>query len=276
MFRGVRTGYNAVTPMPNNATTPASIMPLGHAARPDDLAGPIYIETDFGRWLVEPWNAASAALFLLVTGYWLWRLRGRYREHAFLTACLPFIAIGGIGGTVYHAFRGHPVWLFMDWMPIAILCIATAVYLWARLLRRWWYSLLIIPGLFGFWTLLFGVLGGTGRRDLAIGINYSVLAAVIGLPALGVLWKTGWRNAHLPALAVLFFALAVTSRQLDSLAVSTDRTWMTRWLPMGTHFLWHVFGAGAAHCVAAFLFRLPPARARESRSPAIAFDRPDG
>src|SRR4051812_42771398 len=51
--------------------------------------GPIYAETDLSRVIAEPWNAASASVFVLVALVWMVRLRGRYREHPFLTACLP-------------------------------------------------------------------------------------------------------------------------------------------------------------------------------------------
>ncbi|MFW6132327.1 MAG: hypothetical protein ACOC8F_00410 [Planctomycetota bacterium] len=221
--------------------------------------GPTYIETDTARRLVEPWNAASALLFLALAAWWLWRLRGRYRRHAFLTACLPLVLVGGVGGTVYHAFRGHHVWLLMDWMPIAALCIATAVYLLGKLLRRWWYALPIVPAFFLVQTANFRLLAAHGQVQVAIAVSYSMLAGLIVVPTLGVLWKTRWANGRWTLLAAGCFVLAIAARQLDALAVDTGRTWMTQWLPMGSHFLWHVFGAGAGHCVAVFLYRLPDA-----------------
>ncbi|MBS3734365.1 MAG: hypothetical protein KGY99_05505 [Phycisphaerae bacterium] len=228
--------------------------------------GPVYIETDTSRWLVEPWNAASAGLFLLLAAWWLWRLRGRYRQHAFLAACLPLVVIGGVGGTVYHAFRGHRLWLLMDWMPIAVLCVATAIYLAAKLLPRWWYALLIVPLFFGAQIINFRVLAAHGQIQTAIAISYSLLGGLIVIPTVGVLWKTGGRNGRWPLLAAVCFALAIGARQLDALAIETGRTWLSRWLPMGSHFLWHVFGAAAGHCVAMYLYRLghiwPAARRR--------------
>jgi hemolysin III len=231
-------------------------MLLAHSSR-EPGAGPWYIETDMDRWIVEPFNAASAALFLLVAVYWFWRLRGRYREYPFLTACLPLVLIGGVGGTVFHAFRGHRVWLLMDWMPIAILCFAVGIYLWSKLLRRWWYALLIVPVVFGIQSLNFAFFRTRGEIQVAIAFSYSLLGAVILVPAVAVLVKTRWRFGRWPLAALVLFVAAIAARQIDSHAFATGGTWMTRWLPMGTHFLWHVFGAAAGHCVAEYLYRLP-------------------
>lgn len=235
---------------------PMLAMLLAQATRPA-RNGPRYIETDRSLWIVEPFNAASAALFLLVAVYWLWRLRGRYREYPFLTACLPLVLIGGVGGTVFHGFRGHRVWLFIDWVPIAILCFAVGIYLWSKLLRRWWYALIIIPVVFGIQTVNFTIARAVGRFGLGIAFSYSLLGAVILVPAIAVLVKTGWRFGRWPLAALLFFVAAIAARQIDSHAVDTGRTWLTDWMPMGSHFLWHVFGAAAGHCVAEYLYRLP-------------------
>src|SRR5262245_28804955 len=96
-----------LSPMPNTpilSPDPVS----GHLATD---GGPVYVETERNLdrvgtgAVVEPWNAASALLFLVVVVVWLVRLRGRYRKHPFLTCCLPLLAAGGVGGVVYHAFR---------------------------------------------------------------------------------------------------------------------------------------------------------------------------
>src|SRR5262249_1785758 len=69
--------------------------------------GPKSRETDLSRdrWIVEPWNAATASLFILISLFWAWKLRGRYRQFLFLSLCLLILGVGGIGGTLYHGFR---------------------------------------------------------------------------------------------------------------------------------------------------------------------------
>jgi len=211
--------------------------------------GPRYLETDLTRTIVEPVNAASALAFLIVAGVWIVRLRGRWRTRPFITCCLPLMIVGGVGGTVYHAFRAHRVWLMLDWVPILVLCITAGVYLWAKLLRqRWAYALLLIPAVVIVLTLNFGLIFHRNFR-VAIPVTYALLGMVILVPAAGVLIKTRGRNGLFTLAAVVCFALALLARTTDS-----------RWpeaIPMGTHFLWHLFGALAAYLMIAYIYRLP-------------------
>jgi len=228
------------------------LVQLGQTLRgrwPD--GGPIYLETNLDRLIAEPFNAASAMLFLLIVAYWLVRLRGQYRKHLFITCCMPVLLVGGVAGTVYHAFRANHVWLMMDWMPIAILCIAAGVYLWSKLLKAWWWALLIVPAVVAFQFLNFGLL----RRQsiqLAILNTYMLMGLLILAPAGAVLWKTRWRYFGLVTAAAACFALAVFARAADA--------WWPQSIPMGTHFLWHVFGAAAVQLLAEYLYRLGPGR----------------
>ncbi|MHC4983948.1 MAG: hypothetical protein ACYTF6_12385 [Planctomycetota bacterium] len=219
--------------------------------------GPWYLETGrhVGSVIREPWNAASCLLFLILAAFWFIRLRGQYKRHAFLTACLGLVAVGGVGGTVYHAFRAHPVWLYMDFMPIFALCFAVAIYLWSRLLRRWWWVLLTVPAVFVFLILNFRVFFPHLIR-WAIVITYSLMVVLIALPAVGVLYRTRFRFGVFLLLAAVFFVLAITAR-------TTDKYWPGVFA-MGTHWLWHVFGAAAGHMVGEYLYRLP--RALEPRA----------
>ena len=90
--------------------------------------GPIYLETIMGRFPVEPWNTASNLLFLVIILYWAWRLKGEIRAHRFIAGAIPVLIIGWVGGTVYHATRSHNLWLFMDFVPIALLAAAVSMY----------------------------------------------------------------------------------------------------------------------------------------------------
>jgi len=62
--------------------------------------GPLYTETDFSRWLVEPWNTITAILFLAIVVYWALKIRKTYRQHPFLALALPVSALGGVGGMI--------------------------------------------------------------------------------------------------------------------------------------------------------------------------------
>lgn len=241
---------------------------LPAASRP--AHGPVYVETDLTRIIVEPWNAASAGLFLAIVAYWAWRLRGRVREHLFIAVCLPLLLVGAVGGTVYHAFRGAAIWLMMDWMPIVILCVSFGVYLWSRVWRWWPMALTGVGALFLALRAAFTVL----PIGLAVNLAYAGMAAYVLVPAGVVLWRTRLRWAGYVVGAALCFAAAISARVVDAWAVEQARagldtagTVLTA-LPMGTHFLWHVFGALATHLAIAYVYRLDraPALRSESRS----------
>src|SRR3954471_21330001 len=75
--------------------------------------GPLYTETPaelkagapYPGTIAEPWNAATAFLFVLIVVYWVARLRGRLKRHSFLAVALPLLFVGGVGGTLYHGLR---------------------------------------------------------------------------------------------------------------------------------------------------------------------------
>ena len=90
--------------------------------------GPIYAETNLSHLIVEPYNAISAILFLVVVVYWWSKLRGKYEQHTFLSYVIPILGIGGVGGTLYHAFRYTSIFHYMDWLPILFLCMAGSFY----------------------------------------------------------------------------------------------------------------------------------------------------
>ena len=54
---------------------------------------------------------------------------GPVRQYPFLTACMPILLAGGIGGTLYHAFRTQRAYFLLDVIPISLLGLAGAIYL---------------------------------------------------------------------------------------------------------------------------------------------------
>jgi hypothetical protein len=206
--------------------------------------GQRYTETDLSRLIVEPWNGASAVFFLLIVGYWALKLRGKYRQHLFLSINLPILAVGGIGGTIYHAFRMSEVFLVMDWLPIMILCLAASVYFFMRVLPHWGWAVSIV----GF-ALISQVLMFRYQllpMELAINVNYAMMGGLILVPTALLLWKTRFYAGRWVATALGAFLIAITCRALDYQAL----------LPMGTHFLWHVFGAVACHSMFQYVFEI--------------------
>jgi hemolysin III len=217
------------------------------AGAPRD-GGPIYLETNLGRAVAEPWNAASALAFLALVAFWAVRLRGRYRRHAFLTACLPLLAVGGAGGALYHASRASYAFFLLDVVPIAILVLAASLYLWARLLPGRWGLLLVLPP-----SLLAGAFPRAEPEHFTINLSYALLATLILAPALLTLARDHGRHGAWVALALACFGVALVCRH-------ADLAWRCAWLPMGTHWLWHLGGAGATAALAEYLYRLEAER----------------
>jgi hypothetical protein len=205
--------------------------------------GPTYVETAPSRIIVEPWNAASAILFLAVVLVWAIRLRGRYRRHAFLTCCLPILAAGGIGGTLYHAFRAYKFFFWMDVLPIYLLGLAASLYFCYRLRLNSGHLI----GLIVVYLLLQALLFPLFPTQAAINLSYAFLAALLLLPIAILLRKTGYRDGLWVALGLLLFVVALFFRWADGNVAL---------LPMGTHWLWHIFGAATVAAVTEYVFRV--------------------
>src|SRR5262245_51724686 len=110
-----------------------------HTQMPDN--GPVYTET-VHRWnpyVVEPCNAITASVFVFIVIIWLVRLRGHYRSYPFMMCGMAILLAGGIGGTIYHAFRQWQFFFYLDVVPIVLLCAVAAIYLWIRLRPKWMY-----------------------------------------------------------------------------------------------------------------------------------------
>jgi hemolysin III len=66
--------------------------------------GPLYTETNFDHFIREPFNATTAVLYLFLAIYWIIQIqKNKNLQSRFLMFALPVLAIGGIGGTLFHA-----------------------------------------------------------------------------------------------------------------------------------------------------------------------------
>lgn len=206
--------------------------------------------------VAEPWNTATAFLFVVIVGVWAVRLRGRYLKHPFVTACLPVLLAGGIGGTLYHMHRSRNAYFVLDVVPISLLGLAGAIYLAVRLGSRsgWVRVGLCVAAAVGGYLFLNGVLFrgllGTfgGNPHMIVNISYTSLAAVLLIPLGVVLARTRFRHGGLVLAALASFGIAWFMRLADA-APPGD-------LPMGTHWLWHVFGAVTTVAIMEYFHRL--------------------
>ena len=215
--------------------------------------GPRYTETPADPYaptappVAEPWNAVTASLFVFIAVAWLVRLRGRYRNYPFLMSCLPVLLVGGIGGTLYHGLRTQRLYFYLDVIPIQLLALAGAVYLAIRLWKRrgWLYLGGAIVVYLGTAYLLFTLVLPRSRQ-VAISLNYAALATTVVVPMAIVLVHTRFRYGQWVVAGVISFVIAWFFRTWDENAGP--------YLPMGSHWLWHTFGAISSALVIEFYY----------------------
>ncbi|WDF56873.1 hypothetical protein [Mucilaginibacter sp. KACC 22063] len=207
--------------------------------------GLIYTETNLNHFFPEPWNMVTSAFFLIPAFYWLIKLKGFSREYVFLSLATWLLLIGCIGSTVYHGLRRWHIFIFMDWVPIALLCLMASVYFWMKVLGKWVYGFLALLIFIGMEFAVRKLFTGYDVQ-LMISLNYGMMVLMILLPLILLLVKLKGHNAWLVITALLAFGAALFFRVADRWAI----------LPMGTHFLWHTFGSIATSLMFVFIYRL--------------------
>jgi hypothetical protein len=194
--------------------------------------------------VAEPWNTGSAVIFVIIAGVWAWVLRGRYRDYPFLTMCLPILAAGGIGGVLFHGLRRYRAFFLLDVIPIFLLGLAVSIWIWVRLGPR----LVYLFGLIAFLVLL----QFFARLQLpmlwTISISYASLAILVLVPLTLALVRTRFRHGGWVYTALACFAIALICRFADGIPPPL--------LPMGTHWLWHTFGALCTAALSMYVYRI--------------------
>lgn len=195
--------------------------------------GPIYTETIMGRFPVEPFNTFSNLIFLVIVIWFSFRIRQFPSRYPLILVILPILFIGFIGGTVFHATRSSRVWLIMDFMPIFILAMLAAYHFWLALSKSRTIAFfgMLSPILLSY--LLRTLLGNS--YQLGISLGYASLALALLLPIFLLCRSEKWRGLVYLLSAVGTFSLALFFRIID-------KDIGAKVFPMGTHFLWHIFG----------------------------------
>ncbi|MGS2761767.1 hypothetical protein [Sinomicrobium sp. M5D2P9] len=208
---------------------------------PND-SGPIYRETLEGRFPVEPFNTLSNFLFLVIIIHFTLKIRRNYNQHIFLALVLPILFIGFIGGTVYHATRSHEIWLLLDWVPIVLLCLASSAYFCIKTGKNSWSRLGLLSLVL---LLMFGARFINWPGNVSISMGYIASALGVVLPITLYLYSTKFQYGLWVLLAVFSFSAAIYCRYLD---IRSD------FLHMGTHWLWHSFGALAVFFLMNYIY----------------------
>lgn len=174
----------------------------------------------------EPINAVSNLIFL-IAAWAAWRLGKRYDALSLGVWVLIGLSLCvGIGSLLWHTFASR--WaLYLDVLPILLFQLS---FLWLYGRRVAGLNRAMIVSL-----LLGYVIADLWLRPYRTWLNGVLLYA----PALGLSLSLGMyhcvrvqREPYLLLVSALFFSIALMCRTID--------LFVCRWLPIGTHFLWHV------------------------------------
>lgn len=217
----------------------AAISTLDYSPRD---GGHIYTETNFNHLIVEPYNALSALLFFAIAMYWFYQLKGQYEQYKFLSWATALLGVGAVGGIIYHAFRIHAFFMYMDWLPILMLCLMASIYFLEKILGTWYYALGVVAIALGLSVFTFTMV----EDHNVINLNYAIFGTLVLLPTLLILIKHRFFQWWWIGYALGGFGVALFFRIADKWGI----------FPMGTHFLWHLFGAVACNSMFLFIYRL--------------------
>lgn len=210
-------------------------------------SGPIYQETIMGRWPVEPWNTFSNVVILFSLFYWSYHVYKNPKQHLFMAICIPFIYLGVFGATMYHSTRSHEVWLLMDWVPIAVLSIATSIYFMIKVRLHWAIQPAVVLSPF-FIPYLFYITIDIPEVYISM-LSYGMNALMILGPIYIYLRATNFNNWHIIGLSVLSIFLGIMFRTMDK-GVGAEL------FPMGTHWLWHAFSGLSVYFLMEYVYKM--------------------
>ncbi len=183
-----------------------------------------YCERIVGQLSFEPINIISSVAYLVVAVIAYWYLRKRGHTSPVLPVLLGLI---GLGSMWWH-ITASPLGDIADTLSIAVFASVAAFMLLQAILR----SKLAIGGAFLF--LLAAILFTESSDVLNGSLPYIVLLA--GFVVAGTFYAQKFPSSKfLVVSAVLTFLSAILFRSIDLSVCS--------YLPIGTHFLWHILVA---------------------------------
>lgn len=206
--------------------------------------GPVYAETDMSGWIAEPWNAISSLALVIPAIYWAIRLRKNWRKYAFIYYSVPLLIAGGSGSMLYHASRESTWLLYLDVLPTAILTVSVGVYFWWKLLKKWLYVLsIVVPvTLFRIYLLVYHT------SEASVNLSYFLAGVAIFLPVILYLHRHNYHYLRSFVISVSCLSISLVLREADH--------WFAQWIPIGSHFLWHILSGIGAWYLAQYLFLL--------------------
>jgi len=213
--------------------------------------GPYYHEFIADAAIKEPWNAYSSLFFFVPIVFWIWKLRGAYKEHLIIVVILPFLFLNGLGSTLYHAFRSEPVFLFLDSVPASMMSIIISIFFWTKIVKKWYYGLAVVTCFYGAGIITLNLLlMFPSWAEMGPNIAYLFVGAAFLIPLLLFLIKIKFQYSKLVVYTFVFLILALMCRLSDH----PNSNPFPNMLPQGTHFMWHIFSALAVFSLGYFIY----------------------
>lgn len=205
---------------------------------------PKHAETVPGRFPVEPLNAVSNIAFLFILCYWTWKTKFRIRIYPAIVLTMPLLLGAFVAGTMHHLLRSDKVWNGIVLLCIFFAVINTCIYLWYRITESWLKSfvgVLAVPFIFRIFLASI-----TLPDKITMSTVFVVMALAIMIPAVIHCIQNHLKNLELLVISSISFIIALIFRETDANLIGI--------FAIGTHFLWHVFGALSIFFMLKYLF----------------------
>jgi len=213
--------------------------------------GPIYRETytylqnPEHSLLVEPWNAISS-LFFIAGAIWIFSFLHRKKIYFPLLqyGIVPLLLLGGIGSTLYHAFRATRWFMWLDVFPMFMLTLLISFYCWQKVTKNTVAALSILSSFILFRFLVFYL---NLPMQTAINLSYLIVGIAMGLPIFLTWIQIRFAFSFYIFSSLVSISLAFFFRWYDDV--------FSGW-SMGVHWLWHIFSVMAAIFASLYLIQL--------------------
>jgi hypothetical protein len=211
---------------------------------------------DPGFW-AEPLNAMTNGAFLLaaIFAFLRWQRAGGRDRASLWLICVTSVV--GVGSFLFHTFANR--WsVLADVIPIAVFIYSYFLLAMRRYLLLPWVAALLATGIFILFNTQFIKLWLSLFPGLTLNGSVGYIPAALALVAVGILcrMRAAGPEGRALLLAGSVFAVSLVFRSLDGEICSA--------LPVGTHFLWHLFNAA----VLLILMRAAIASSRVNRAKA--------
>lgn len=188
-----------------------------------------------GALLAEPINAFTNLAFL-IAGYLGFRVLKEKQIKSKEMRALPWmLSLVGLGSFIYHTARNSTTLIF-DALPIYFFILYALFLTLSELFKSRMKSIFALVGFVGLEVFLSIYVP---REFLNGSIRH--IAAIVFIILIGWFAVKRYGNTVVRPLAgvIGLYAFAIFFRSIDA--------WICTWIPIGTHFLWHILAAFAGY-----------------------------